>query len=474
MMAWTRSPDFELRTALHLQRGLGEALKSAQPFIVTHATRGDVAGRTTHVLSPLRRKHGLVEVTLLLPADAPHNAQGYAVERSAAKQEAVAELLAPYAADLLASLTTKRALVAGRFAQGVLSRLGADAKAAAERSYILYPCHWRNAPLQETHAKLSSILGVQTPSQEQLARYIIWAHRQSLRDRWARLSVEAKRAFCELRKLAYEALPPEEKARRSQEARLAYEALPPEEKARRSQEARLAYEALPPEEKARRSQEARLLTRVHWKKSTAVERLLRTQACISHRRTPAGRAAWRQALREAKSRMAPEKKAAVMAALRAGYCSKMTAEAQARVGFKRRQAWTAEKRQAASLRMKSQHSAAAVQVNLLKAQAALRNPEVLKKRDDKRLTTTALKVERLILETMARLQADPDLELSTKERRTLRDSCRKSLAAHSEGRLSVNAKCVETLQAGERLSLEAGAASKSAGLKRRWEAFRQA
>ena len=454
-MSWKSSPDFELRTTQHLQGGLGEALRSGQPFIVTHATRGDVAGRTTHVLSPLRRKHGLVDVPLLLPADAPHSAQGYAVERSAAKQAAVAELLAPYAADLLVSLTTNRALVAGRFAQGVLSRLGADVKAAAERSYIRHPCHWRNAPIQETHAKLSSVLGAQPPSQEQLARYIIWAHRQSLRDRWARMSVEEKRAFRELRKLAYEALPPEEKARRSQEARLAYEALPPEEKARRSQEARLAM-------------------RMMWKKSTAVERLLRTQACIAHRKTPAGRAAWRRALTEAKTRMAPEKKAMVIAAMRAGYSSKMTAEAQARVGFKRRGAWTAEKRQAAALRMKSHHSAAAKQENLLKAQAALRDPEVMKKRDDKRLTTTALKVERLVLETMARLQADPDVDLSTKERRSLRESCRKALAAHADGRLTVNAKCVETLQAGERLSLEAGAASKSAGLKRRWEASRQA
>ena len=173
-------------------------------------------------------------------------------------------------------------------------------------------------------------------------------------------------------------------------------------------------------------------------------------------------------------RMAPEKKAMVIAAMRAGYSSKMTAEAQARVGFKRRGAWTAEKRQAAALRMKSHHSAAAKQENLLKAQAALRDPEVMKKRDDKRLTTTALKVERLVLETMARLQADPDVDLSTKERRSLRESCRKSLAAHAEGRLAVNAKCVETLQAGERLSLDAGAASKSAGTKRRWEASRQA
>ena len=473
-MSWKSSPDFELRTTQHLQGGLGEALRSGQPFIITHATRGDVAGRTTHVLSPLRRKHGLVDVPLLLPADAPHSAQGYAVERSAAKQAAVAELLAPYAADLLVSLTTNRALVAGRFAQGVLSRLGADVKAAAERSYIRHPCHWRNAPIQETHAKLSSVLGAQPPSQEQLARYIIWAHRQSLRDRWARMSVEEKRAFRELRKLAYEALPPEEKARRSQEARLAYEALPPLEKARRSQEARLAYEALPPLEKARRSQEARLAMRMMWKKSTAVERLLRTQACIAHRKTPAARAAWLRALKEGRMRMAPEKKAMVIAAMRAGYSSKMTAEAQARVGFKRRGAWTAEKRQAAALRMKSHHSAAAKQENLLKAQAALRDPEVMKKRDDKRLTTTALKVERLVLETMARLQADPDVDLSTKERRSLRESCRKSLAAHAEGRLAVNAKCVETLQAGERLSLDAGAASKSAGTKRRWEASRQA
>ena len=435
-MSWKSSPDFELRTTQHLQGGLGEALRSGQPFIVTHATRGDVAGRTTHVLSPLRRKHGLVDVPLLLPADAPHSAQGYAVERSAAKQAAVAELLAPYAADLLVSLTTNRALVAGRFAQGVLSRLGADVKAAAERSYIRHPCHWRNAPIQETHAKLSSVLGAQPPSQEQLARYIIWAHRQSLRDRWARMSVEEKRAFRELRKLAYEALPPEEKARRSQEARLAM--------------------------------------RMMWKKSTAVERLLRTQACIAHRKTPAARAAWLRALKEGRMRMAPEKKAMVIAAMRAGYSSKMTAEAQARVGFKRRGAWTAEKRQAAALRMKSHHSAAAKQENLLKAQAALRDPEVMKKRDDKRLTTTALKVERLVLETMARLQADPDVDLSTKERRSLRESCRKSLAAHAEGRLAVNAKCVETLQAGERLSLDAGAASKSAGTKRRWEASRQA
>jgi hypothetical protein len=136
---WQPPVGFDERTTQHLEDKLARVLREGQTFILTHATRGEIAGRTTRILLRLHLRHGLQDVPLLQACDAPHDRQGYAIEKSADKQVRVAKLLRKYKTSLLAAMRAGRLLVAGKFAQGVVKRLGSAVAEAMESWCIKYP-----------------------------------------------------------------------------------------------------------------------------------------------------------------------------------------------------------------------------------------------------------------------------------------------------------------------------------------------
>ena len=430
-MVWVPREGFESRTTQHLKEVLGHALSSAQnPLVVTHATRGEIKGRTTYILTALKN-HGLQEVTMMRPEDAPHNCQGYAFERSVSKQKRIAELLSPWKKDLMMAMRSGRVLVEGRFQQKVLRRLGVDFEDVGMEYFIPYPNRWINMPIEVLHKKLSLVLKDSVPSRENLSSYLVQAHRNALKDRWNRMSKEQKNAF---RKMLRE-----------------------------------AYELLPPEEKERRSQQAREVTSEFWKRQTSVEKLQRLQACLSYRRSQQGSLAWRTALKAAKQRMLPEVKERVLEKLHEGYSKRMTPEKQASTGFKRRVAWTSEKKEEArTMMMKNSKIRENLDTNIKKARKALGDPAILKRTVDKTLTTKALKIAEAVNFLQSRLDEDPSLCIDRKERRTIREGCQRSLEAHNNGRLTVDDCCIKILEEGIKIMGAAGALSKSSGLKRRW------
>jgi hypothetical protein len=482
---WTPSPGFDDRTARHLAASLGRVLGERHPFILTHATRGEIVGRTTRILRELER-HRLRDVPLLEAQDAPHDVHGYAIEKSAAKQKHLALLLAPYKDDLHAALLEQRMLVTGKFAQSILRRLGLK---ASEDQCIGYPSCWRNLPIAETRQKLAAVLGPSTPTEEQLAGYIVVAHRQAMRARWKRLSSAERQAVRSLLCRAYAALPQEEKDRRAQlkadawaalpqeekdrRAQLkadTWAALPQEEKDRRAQTVADAYAALPQEEKDRRVTVSSAGMQKFWKAAPAVVKLARAQSLRASRGTVAGRTAWRVALCAARASMPKQTRLRVEAAMRRGYAAKMTTAQKTRMGLRRRQAWTEEKRQEAAARFRGSSTEAAAAANLEKAHAVLKDPVTGKAALNKRLTTKAIKVEQQVRELKRLMNAGAAVAVfaDRTKRAALRNSCRGFLEWHAQGRLDVDEECVTLLKEGIEMVDAAGKGSKSEALKSRF------
>jgi len=420
-------------------------------MIITHATRGEIAGRTTGILQRLSKKHDLREITLLLPQDAPHGKNGYALDKSAPKADNIAKLLHPYKEAVISALKDGRVLVAGNFSWNVLRRLGEDVQRALEEHRIIHPCHWMNFPVEGLQMKLKSALGEKAPTLDQLCSYIVKAHREALRARWRRMTRAERDAYTKLKTDAYNALPQEEKDRRAQMVSDAYNALPQEEKDRRGQ---MASDA----------------GALFWKKSSAHQKILRTQACLAWRRSVTGKAAWKAALRRAKANMDHDTKERVVEALRQGYASKMTPVQQKIVGKKRRAAWTPEMREEASKRWKAGPLASSSAANMEKARAvkAEKQPEVNKKK----LLTCALKLVERITEIMQRVAGGD--ALTKPERRTLREQSQRYVELSLNNEIDLEEAQLEIFRNAEKLSREAGSSSKSEKLKMRHAAARTA
>jgi len=447
MPLWVPSAGFESRTVAHHSACLAPIVQEGTSVvIITHATRGDIKGRTTGILSRLHAHHGLKEVTLLLPEDAPHGRDGYALEKSSAKAKKVAELLAPHSSSLLQAARDNRLVVAGRFAWNVLRRLGVELRTTLLDKRVLYPCHWMNRPLGKILATLASTLQEKAPTMEQLKVYVVEAHREALRARWARLSVEERRAYRQLRAAAYAALPPEEKERRAQTIAAAYAALPPEEKERRAQLA--CQQGL-----------------AFWRTRTAQEKLQRVSHCLAWRRSATHRRAWRRALTEARAKMDPATKALVLAAMRKGYREKMTPERQTLLGEKRRQAWTLDMREEARQRVltRTDH-AEQCRRNFAKARVVKQTNQVAI--SSKTATTCARKVADMISSMRMRVETNGG-ELTKAERRTMRERSSHYLKLEAAGKISLEACLQKTFTEGLDFSLKQGARVKSEKLKER-------
>ena len=448
------------RLRLHLQNSLQGPLEAGKSIIITHATRGAIPGLTTRVLSALHRAAGLVDAPLLDPEDAPHRPDGYAYAHAASKRDIIVESLRPLRGLIQSALEEGRVLVAGDIAQNLIGRaLGKKAAATLKKFSIQYPCRWPWLPVASILAKLRLVTGTSTPGKNEFARMLVHAHSQTLIARWMRMTVFEREAYALKKKAAYAALPAEEKERRAKEAAAAYAALPAEEKERRAKEAAAAYAALPAEEKERRAVMAHSSTFLHWQTVSPLQKLRRIQFMHTYRKTVAGRQAWRTALKEAKKRMSPETKAAVFAAMRAGYKRKMTAARQAEIGEKKRKAWTPEMRSEAAARGKA--NADISRKNVAKAQEALRQPECMEKRNLARKATAAEAAKKRVLAALA----DKDAPLSKKERRTLRQSSQKALDAMSTGALIHNDEDAEVFRKGIQFANAAGAECKSAKLR---------
>jgi hypothetical protein len=490
-MPWLKLAGFEERTRSHHEETLRPVLQADQVFILTHATRGDIPGRTTYILQPLTQKHGLKEVTVLQPVDAPHGVNGYALDKCAKKAKTIATLLAPFKTELMSALSRGRMLVAGIFAYRVLSHLGLAEEAAKWR--ILYPCHWRNAPITTIHSKLVEVLGTRSPTLSGLQNYIHVAHSRALRARWARMSHEDKAAYKEFRRKIYASLPPEEKERRAKAVAETYASLPPEEKERRAkavaetyaslppeEKERRAkavaetYASLPPEEKERRAKVSSIEGKKFWQGSLASDRMRRIQACHAWRASPEGRKSWKAALKLARASMDPVTRARCTALLRAGYASKMTPERRKELRSRRKSGWTAEKREAARQRQRQRLLNPELLerrlANLEKARAIkLENIEVS---SAKRLVTHATNLAVRIRKIRQALEANPGQELSRAERRTFRESSQKYLDLEAAGTITLDAPTIAALEDAKQFSLDSGAASKSVKLKRRFETAR--
>jgi hypothetical protein len=179
----------------------------------------------------------------------------------------------------------------------------------------------------------------------------------------------------------------------------------------------------------------------------------------TYRNTMAGKKAWRAALKAARGRMMPETRAAVFAAMRAGYRRKMTPTRRAEIGSKRREAWTREKRIQAAARGRA--NADIYRKSISKAHEALRQPECMEKRNRARRATAAQATKKRVLAALEK-QGAP---LDKKERRSLRESCQKALAAMAAGRLSLSQEENDLFRRGIQLANVAGAESKSAKLR---------
>ena len=487
-MPWQQPAGFEERTRSHHEETLRPVLQADQVFILTHATRGDIPGRTTHILQPLTQKHGLKEVTLLQPVDAPHGVNGYALNKCAKKAKTIAALLAPFKTELKSALSRGRMLVAGIFAFWILSFLGLAEEAAKWR--IVHPCHWMNAPISTIHSKLVEVMGSRSPTLSKLRYYIYVAHSRSLRERWARMSHEDKAVYREFRRKIYAALPPDEKARRStgvaeryaalppeeKERRATgiaerYAALPPDEKERRSTACAERYAALPPEEKERRGKVSSIEGKKFWQGSLASYKIKRMQACHAWRASPEGKKTWKAALKVARASMDPVTRARCIALLRAGYASKMTPERRKEMRSRRKSGWTAEKREAArqrqSQRLLNPEYAEHTRANLQKAMA-VRTENIEVSCAKTRVTCAANLIDRFRKIKQA-LEANPGQELSKVERRTFRERTQKFLDLHDAKTIVLDAPTIAALKDAKQFSLDSGAASKSVKLKRRFE-----
>jgi len=444
-MPWNPLDGFDERTEAHHTATFVPALADAScAMIVTHATRGEIAGRTTGILKPLNTHHELQEITLLLPEDAPHGKNGYALEKSASKAARIAKLLQPHKEAILSALKEDRMLVAGNFAWSVLRRLGKDVRRALVGRRVVYPCHWMNSPLDILQMQLQKILKRKAPSLEQLCTYIVKAHKEALRARWKRMTRAEREAYRKMKSDAYNALPQEEKDRRAQMVSD-------------------AYNALPQEEKDRRAQMVSDVGFMFWKGASAYQKIARTQACLAWRRSATGKVAWKAALKKAKANMDPETKLRVMEACHQGYSAKMTPVRQKIVGKKRQSAWTEEMREEARKRLKASPLASNGAAAMEKARAAKaeKQPEVNKKR----LLTSALKMVDLIKEIMQRVSNGA--ALTTRERRTLREPSRKYLDLFDKNEIVLEEAQLEVFRNAEQFSREAGANSKSEKMKSR-------
>jgi len=452
-MPWQQPAGFEERTRSHHEETLRPVSQADQVFILTHATRGDIRGRTTYILQPLTQKHGLQEVTLLQPVDAPHGVNGYALNKCAKKAKTIAALLASFKTELESALSRGRMLVAGMFAYRILSLLGLAEEAAKWR--ILYPCHWRNAPISTIHSKLVEVMGSRSPTLSKLQHYIYEAHSRSLRERWARMSHEDKAAYKEFRRKIYAALPPEEKERR---AKAVAE----------------IYAALPPEEKERRAKVSSIEGKKFWQGSPASLRMARVQACHAWRASPEGKKSWTAALKVARASMDPVTRARCTALLRAGYASKMTPERRKELRSRRKSGWTSEKREAARQRQRQRllnpeylkRSLANIQKGRV---VRMENIEVSCAKT--RVTCAANLIDRFRKIKQA-LEANPGQELSKVERRTFRERSQKFLDLHDAKTIVLDAPTIAALKDAKQFSLDSGAASKSVKLKRRFETAR--
>jgi hypothetical protein len=394
------------------------------------------------------------------------------------------------------ALKDGRVLVAGKISQDLVRRV-LDGNDEVDKFSIPHPCRWPwvwGAPIL---AKLRSVIGDSMPNEERFAKILIHALSQAVIARWMRMTRWEREAFSLQRKAAYAALRPEEKERRAEAASAAYTALQPEEKERRAEAARArwmrmtrwereafslqrkaayaalqpeekerraeaasaAYTALQPEEKERRAEAARASMCMYWHHAGPIEKLQRVQAMHTYRNTVAGKKAWRAALRAARGRMMPETRVAVFSAMRAGYRRKMTPARQAEIGTKKREAWTLERRIEAAARGKA--NADIYRKSISKAHEALRQPECMEKRNRARRETTAQATKKRVLAALEK-KGTP---LDKKERRSLRESCQKALAAVDAGRLSLSQEETDLFRKGMQLANVAGAESKSAKLR---------
>ena len=485
------------RTRLHLRTSLQAPLEAGRSVVITHAARGATPGLTTRILSALHRAAGLVDAPLLHPDDAPHRPDGYAFKHAAWKRDLVVESLRPLAAAILSALRQGRVLVAGKIAQGLISRALGETSALEEFS-MPHPCRWPWLPVPATLAKLRLTMGAQTPGEKEFARMLVRALSQTAMARWARMTIFERQACVLKHKAGYAALPAEEKERRAKVTAAAYAALPQEDKERRAKKAAAAYASLPAEEKERRAKDAaasyaflpaeekerrarkvakayaalpaeekerraalaRSATTLHWQTMSPLEKLRRVQLLHAYLKTVAGRQAWRNALKEGKARMPPETRSAVIAAMHAGYKRRMTAARQAEVGAKRRKAWTVEKRRQAAARGRSNVEIS--KKNLAKAHEALRRPERMKMRSLARKATTAQAAKKRVLAALEHKDAPFDKAA----RRALRASCRRALSAMEAGALLLCEEDAKLLHDGIQFANEAGAQCKSAKLRR--------
>ena len=432
-MLWVSSPEFEARTEAHLAAGLASALAAGKKVIITHARRLDVAGRTTYMLAPLVERHGLHEVTLLQPEDAPHNKQGFAVQTSAAKQIAIAALLMPHKNSIVAALENKKALVAGNFARMIMGRLDIDMRDQFAHACIAYPCWWSKFqlyPVIETHAKLASILALTTPTLGQVKKYIVVAHNQALRDREDRLS--------------------------------------PEEKLRRSEEARQRWDQLPQAEKLRRSEEASSSMELVWERMGLLDKLARIMALTRSLRTMEGKKKWVAKLTQAWKKWTPQQRVARMANMRKGYREKMTPEKQAATGQKRKLAWTDEMKSAASERGSTAEGVEQAKTNLASAHKKLKEPEAMANRTAKNKQAAVEKHVKTVTEL---LKADP-LTWTKADRRQLCTSSQRWLNQDG-GEVALTDLQKEKFEEAVKKSKETGAALKSEKLKSRHQNARE-
>ena len=425
-MPWNPLDGFDERTEAHHTATFVPALADVScAMIVTHATRGEISGRTTGILKRLHKHHDLKEITLLLPEDAPHGQNGYALEKSAAKATRIAKLLQPHKESILSALKEDRMLVAGNFAWSVLRRLGKDVRRALVGRRVVYPCHWMNVPMNSLQMKLGTLLKTKAPSLEQLCTYIVKAHKEALRARWKRMTREERDAY---RKIKSE-----------------------------------AYNALPQEEKDRRAQMVSDAGFMFWKGTSAYQKIARTQACLAWRTSATGKVAWKAALKKAKANMDAETKRRVMEKCHQGYAEKMTCVKQKMVGKKRQGAWTEEMREEARKRLKASPLASNGAAAMEKARTAKaeKQPEVNKRK----LLTCALKLVDRIREIMQRVSNGD--ALTTPERRTLREQSRKYLDLFENDDVVLEEEQLAVFREAEQFSREAGANSKSEKLKSR-------
>jgi hypothetical protein len=470
-MPWKPSDGFHERTLQHHTQVLLPLLEDRDAkIIITHAGRGIIRGRTTAILEKLSHLHGLREVTMLLPQDAPHNKKGYAIEISSRKVRAVAAILQPFKRDLLNAAKENRLLVAGKFSWRILSSLSAEIREAMMQKRIVYPCYWMRRPLTPIHSKLEEILGSQVPSQENLASYILAAHREALVNRWNRMTRVEKLCHRLKLKAAYAALPEEEKERRSQAAVDRYAALPVEEKGRRAQGVSDRYAALPEEEKDRRADLARETTSTFWKGVSAVEKLRRMQLLSRSIRSGEGKARWRASLRAAKAAMKPEVRERVFAAMRLGYRDKMTPERQRELGDRKRLAWSVEARAEAAAREKRRHEEDPTRGQRVMERARAVKASKQNIVNKQRLETCARK---LLTKIRERLASSELLELDKRDRRTWREQSGKFLDLASDKKISLQPEEVEIFEKAVKAALDCGATSKSKKLKARHESARQ-